>query len=138
MKSWTDEYLGIPFKLDGRDRNGVDCYGLVYLVYKEQLGIELNSFSGIFKDTDPKTMLEIARTMDKDRSNWLSPSKLQEFDMVQLRTGRHAFHVGIYVGNGLMLHTESGIDATIENLKSPLWASRLEWIYRHKAYKCQT
>lgn len=130
--NWWDSYVGLPFKLDGRDRSGVDCYGLICLIYEEQLGIELNPFSGIFVDESPKTMLEVAQIMNKDRDNWLNPSSIREFDMLQLRTGRHAFHVGIALNNKVMLHVEKGSDAVIENLKSPLWVNRVEWVYRHK------
>lgn len=132
--SWVNSYVGLPFKRDGRDRNGVDCYGLICLVYKEQLGIELNPFSGIFVDQAPKTMLEVARIMNKDRDNWNNPASIGPFDMLQLRTGKHAFHVGLAVDKRKFIHVEEGIDAVLEDLNSPLWKNRVEWIYRHKEY----
>lgn len=123
--------------MDGRDYNGVDCYGLIYLIYKEQLGIELNPFSGIFTDQSPKTMLQIAEVMNKDRNNWNSPKDIKAFDMLQLRTGRHAFHVGVAIDEKRMIHVEEGINAVIERITSPIWKNRIEWIYRHKSLECQ-
>ena len=46
---WTDDYIEIPFLPDGRDRNGCDCWGLVCLVYREKLGIELPEYKGVFE-----------------------------------------------------------------------------------------
>ena len=129
--SWANKYVGLIFKPDGRDRSGVDCYGLICLVYKELHDINLNPFTGIFIKQDPETLLKIAEVMDKDRDNWLQGDKPQEFDMIQLRTGRHAFHVGIMINDKQFLHIEHGIDSVIENIDNPLWANRIDWIYRH-------
>ena len=41
MTSIFETYLGIPWKVAGRDRDGLDCWGLVYLFYKERFGIAL-------------------------------------------------------------------------------------------------
>jgi len=38
---WANRYVGIPYLFRGLDRTGIDCYGLLRLVYREQLGIEL-------------------------------------------------------------------------------------------------
>lgn len=41
MPEWPDAYVGIPWAWRGRDRAGIDCYGLVRLVYAERLGVAL-------------------------------------------------------------------------------------------------
>ena len=38
------KYLNIPFKHCGRSASGVDCYGLVYMFYKNELGIKLPEY----------------------------------------------------------------------------------------------
>lgn len=35
------DFIGIPYKTNGRDLKGCDCYGLVMLYYKEILGINV-------------------------------------------------------------------------------------------------
>lgn len=73
--------------------------------------------------------------MTKDRDNWISANNIEEFDMVQLRTGRHAFHVGVAVNNTSFIHVEDGISCVLERFDSPLWKNRVEWIYRHPDIK---
>ncbi len=51
MKSWVEPYLALPFVDRGRSRNGVDCYGLVRLIYQEQRGIELPSYTESYATT---------------------------------------------------------------------------------------
>jgi len=36
--TWADRYLGIRYVAGGATREGLDCWGLVALVYSEQLG----------------------------------------------------------------------------------------------------
>lgn len=38
---WLNEYIGIPYKLNGRDRNGVDCWGLIYLIGTEHYNYQM-------------------------------------------------------------------------------------------------
>jgi cell wall-associated NlpC family hydrolase len=42
---WTDEYLGLPWWEGGGDRNGVSCWGLAALVYRERCGTDLPAYS---------------------------------------------------------------------------------------------
>jgi len=39
--AWINDYVGVPYRVNGRDRNGWDCWGLVLAVYRDQLGLEL-------------------------------------------------------------------------------------------------
>jgi hypothetical protein len=39
--SWASNFIGIPYEVGGRSIEGLDCYGLVCLVYHTILGITL-------------------------------------------------------------------------------------------------
>lgn len=41
MSAWANDYVGIPYVVNGRDRTGLDCWGLLILAFREQRGIEL-------------------------------------------------------------------------------------------------
>lgn len=45
-----DEFVGLPFKRMGRDRDGLDCWGLTRLVLAERAGVVLPRFD----DEDPQ------------------------------------------------------------------------------------
>ena len=124
-------YVGIPFLPDGRDAQGTDCWGLVVLVYREQLGIMLPLYNGIFTDQSPQTYLRIARLMQEERRHWRPVDKAQPYDVLLLRTGAHAFHVGLVVGKDMMLHIEEKTASIIEPYTSPLWRQRIEGVFRH-------
>jgi cell wall-associated NlpC family hydrolase len=42
---WSRDYVGLPWKFAGRSSEGVDCWGLLWLVYREVLGIPIASYA---------------------------------------------------------------------------------------------
>jgi len=123
--NWTDSYIEIPFKPDGTDRAGIDCYHLVCLVYRERLGITLPDYAGIFTDQSPVTLRKVARVMAKGREKWQRVDTPREYDMVMLRTGAYTWHVGIVIDRRQMLHVMHGIDSCIEEYTGLHWRNRI-------------
>jgi cell wall-associated NlpC family hydrolase len=124
-----DTYVGIPWKTNGRDRNGLDCWGLGYLVYRELLGIELPSYSAEYTSAmDRKTIRELVSGRPPD--NWVKVGDPQPGDGVLL----HAFngaHMGVVVGGGRMLHIQEGSSSCIESYTSLKIAHNIEGFYRY-------
>lgn len=126
---WTDEYINIRYLKDGRSRSGADCWGLVKLVYQERLNIILTDYAGILKDQSVESLREIARIMKIEREKWIRIIKPQLYDLVLLRAG--LFHIGLVTGKNEMLHTDKGIESTIEPLNGIQWKNRIEGYYRY-------
>lgn len=129
--SWSDAYIDIPFKPDGRDRNGLDCWGMIYLIYRERLGIDLPDYSGIFTEQTPASLKRVARIMAKERDKWLKVEVPDVYDVVMLRTGIYTWHVGLVIGPRYMLHIMSGINSVVEEFTGMQWKNRVEEFRRY-------
>ncbi len=85
--------LGKPYVSGDTGKRGYDCSGLTYSVYLKTLNIKLPRTSG--------AQAKAGKSVKK--------SELQPGDLVFFRTsGRNIGHVGIYIGNGNMIHASTG------------------------------
>jgi cell wall-associated NlpC family hydrolase len=87
----AERLIGTPYVLGGESPAGVDCSGLVQYAYL-QAGISL-----------PRTSMEQFQASQPQR-------RVLPGDLLFFRTGRgnRVSHVGIYAGNGQMIHASSG------------------------------
>lgn len=123
-----EHYVGIPWQDGGRGRDGVDCWGLVRLVYQEVLGIALPSHSEDY--TTALDRITIRRLIDGKPDYWVRvESPVAGDGALMMNVGRP--HMGVVIGGGWLLHIERGGGSVIENYNSLAMASRLEGFYRY-------
>ncbi|QND45195.1 C40 family peptidase (plasmid) [Rhizobium lusitanum] len=128
---WSNEFVGIPYVAFGRDRAGVDCWGLAKLVFAEILGIELPSYIEQYTSQEERSELDALIGSAAGSEIWVGTVQAATFDIVVFRRGHMEAHVGIVVSPGLMLHTSADDHSRLEHYSSGRWAHRLTGIYRH-------
>jgi len=104
-----DDLYGVPYKSAGKTPKGFDCSGFTHYVF-EKLGVELPASSADqFKMGEP-----------------VAKKDLQPGDLVFFSTnGRSVSHVGIYIGDGTFVHSESGRGVVNTKLNDPhYWSKR--------------
>lgn len=109
-----EEYIGIPYIINGRDKNGLDCYGLVYLIEKEYFHKDLPEFSNISLGNDS----EILIAENKPLLEATKVDKPKDGDIVLLFIQGTPSHVGVYFDNGI-LHSTQGRGVVYEKINSP-------------------
>lgn len=120
-------YLGLRYQRDGRERPAVDCWGLARLIYREQLGIDLDPH-----DTAPWGSSEVGREILAERGAWLPVERpaIRPGDIAFIRRIGRPFHVGVVLDCRSMIHCDEGIDTCVEPIASQL--GRVEF-FRHPA-----
>lgn len=131
--SWVNQYVGLPYADQGRDRTGCDCWGLVRLVYAEQLGIHLLSYTSEYASADE--VAEVGSLINRDAVGgpWSLTATPKMFDVLVFRRGLVASHVGIRLNRNKMLHIAAGEQAKVQDYTSSIWGKRYLGAYRHRA-----
>ncbi|WP_425339126.1 C40 family peptidase [Onishia taeanensis] len=98
--------LGTPYRWGGASTNGLDCSGLVLVSYRA-------------------AGLQVPRTAD-DQYRALPPIEAaRPGDLLFFGRGSRASHVGIYAGNGQMIHAPGrGRQVTTTSLDLDYWQKR--------------
>ena len=128
-------YVGLPFRDHGRDITGVDCWGLVRLVYAELAGIELPSYTEQYGCLTGYPDLALAALIRAELPAWSPVASGEEraLDGVALRMGVAETHIGVVVAPGLFLHARQGSESVIERYHATAWCRRVAGFYRHAA-----
>jgi len=111
-----DKYIGVPFEDRGESLNGADCYGIIRLIYRNELAIEIPSFHSSCHSTKA-----IFSDYIKQISQFWQLSKEPNlYDVVAMAHDpihpRVVQHFGVYLGNGKMLHTLETAGSHIVNI----------------------
>ena len=106
------DYLGIEY-------SEYNCYELLRLVYEKELGIILPNF-------------QAEKIINERVDNWIEiESDFKIFDVLLFSRG-NGRHVGIVVGDNLMLHTVNNKNSCVERYDRKQWKNNLISVYRHR------
>lgn len=111
----AESWLGVPYRYGGQDKDGTDCSGMIMEVYRNVCGLKLPRSS-------------------RDQSDWCQPvatGAMQPGDLVFFASdGESVSHVGMYVGNGEMIHASSSRGVMLSPLSNDYWANRFYGVGR--------
>lgn len=132
--AWVQTYFGLEFKDLGRDRRGgVDCWGLVRLVYSDRFGIHLPSYTDGYQHAgDVDSVSRIIRD-ESASSHWEEVASGAERigDVAVFTILGNATHVGVVVARGRFLHCSPTTGVTVERYDDGMWRRRLVGFRRY-------
>lgn len=122
------DYIGLPFKGGGRTKEGLDCWGLTRLYYKQELDIELPSF---VQDYHIDDNIRIQELIAQYREGWEKVEVPSVGDIVVFNILGETVHLGVMLDSTQFLHIRENSDSVVENINSTKWNRRVEGYYRY-------
>lgn len=130
---WSNKYVGIPYKQKGRDLNGIDCWGLLRLVYSEEFKINLPSFVTDYTEDDT---MRIQDLIAQYKEGWEQLDKPEPGCLVLFRVFGTESHVGIAVSETHFLHARDGQSSAVESFDSSAWNKRIVGYFKYTEKSC--
>jgi len=106
---FIDSWIGVPYRIGGMDKKGVDCSGFTFLLEKE-----------VFDKDLPRTARTMADKVKRKYEQDLEEGDLVFFDF----DGQKFSHVGVYLHNNKFVHASTSKGFIIRDLKDT-------WYYKY-------
>lgn len=104
----VEAWEGVPYRLGGLSKEGIDCSGFVYMTYLNQFNKRL-----------PRSTYRQSKVGDQ-----VFQRDLDAGDLIFFRIGYSTRHVGIYLENGLFAHASKSSGVMVSNLQDTYWSKR--------------
>ncbi len=104
LYEFIDEWEGTPYRFGGLDKNGIDCSGFTFTLYKE-----------VYLRTIPRNTSALMAMLKRKYEDELKEGDLVFFDY----DNKKFSHVGIYLQNGYYVHASTKKGVIIMKLKDP-------------------
>lgn len=124
--TWVGDWVGIPYKEQGRSREGMDCLGLFVALHKARRDVDI-------PDPVASVATAVARKLtDRYKHLYRPVREPQEGDVVLLRYDGYPTHIGYHLGlRNMMIHAHPALGTVVERTDSLTWKNRVEGFYRY-------
>ncbi len=103
MKIAISKYIGIPYKLNGRDFDGTDCLGLVWLYLRDQdISIPDGDELPIDETWQENAETRFIEGLDSVAERVETP---RENDIVLIHCYKQSAHIGVMLDSQTILHS---------------------------------
>ncbi|BCS54044.1 C40 family peptidase [Geobacter sp. SVR] len=123
------DYLQIPYRHQGRDTKGADCFGLIRIFYEQELGLLLPDFT---EDYTQEWWKEKNYFIDLYRQwNFAQTSERKRGNVILFKnTNSTPGHVGVILNDESFLHmSREGCET--HSYTYGVWARQIHSVYRH-------
>jgi cell wall-associated NlpC family hydrolase len=132
LRAAVGPLIGVPFVHRGRDPAiGLDCWGLVLVVYRQAFAIELPDFPDA--DGSRANRAHAAMLIREQSQLWLTvtPGTEDPADVIVLERFRRPLHVGLVLGERRMAHCDAETGVSCPRYDGLAWRNQVLGFYRH-------
>ena len=122
-----EKYIEIPFVNGGRDFSGCDCFGLISLIYANELGIKLFDYKISCEEAS-----RISGEMERQKVSWEALEEAKAPCILTVRMDADPSftnHIGFVFKPGCFIHTTKTMGVSINRYDSHLWKRKISGFY---------
>jgi probable lipoprotein NlpC len=105
LRAEIQPWLGTPHRMGGMNRRGIDCSGLVVVLYDDLFNLRL-----------PRTTTALMRSGRR-----VEKTQLAAGDLLFFKPRSKVHHVGIYLGQGEFVHASTSYGVMVSRINDEFW-----------------
>lgn len=129
LDDFIKKALSVPFKAEGRDYDGWDCYGLCRCAYRDVYECLLPEYTGYSYKSEYQALRQ-ALSAEKTLFDEVKEPRAGDIALFDVKSKR--LHVALVINERDALHSNGKSGTFIEPLNSAYWSKRLDGLYRLK------
>lgn len=122
----ADQFVGVPYRIHGRDPTAWDCWGCVRYIRQELFGKSSPSWTEAYTALDFKSLDKVEETIRGHMDGW-TKTEVKPGAVLLFKTLARDAHVGLYLDKGLFIHAMMKCQTAIVPLED--WKNRLVAAY---------
>jgi cell wall-associated NlpC family hydrolase len=99
---YINSLVGVPFKAGGREKSGMDCYGLLLHVWREVHDIALPDWSATYVTDNVIKIMQGAIQDQLETGSGKRIEQPEEWCVVVVRHRTAPYHLGIHIAGGVL------------------------------------
>ena len=108
LEAFYRKWSHVSYQYGGSGQGGMDCSALTQQAYRDLYGLRL-----------PRTTEDQAKVGKR-----VSKRRLRAGDLVFFKTGWSTRHVGVYIGDGMFVHSSASSGVVKSSLATEYWKDR--------------
>ncbi len=125
------KYVGLPYLHKGRDEKGLDCWGLILLIYKDLKGVRLWDIGEDYPEDWSWSGRDLF--MENYQKQWERVEKPGTLDVVLIKNGLGvANHAGVMLNDRTFVHCLAKAGVVLSRVTDKQWKPRIVGYYRMK------
>lgn len=113
---WAAKYIELKYEPAARGPKTVDCWGLIYLVYREQFKTQLPEHPGICEHDTVQAARLIERGIELD---WIRIANPFDGVLVAMSERTAIHHIGLYINGdgGYVMHCRPSLNVACQRIR---------------------
>lgn len=124
-----NKYLGLPYLNMGRDIKGLDCWGLVMIIFNNEKGIDLPD------TTENYDIMWSYKGKDyfnnKYCERFIRVAVPEYMDIILIKNSKGICnHAGVMLDSKHFIHSAEKAGVVVSNIKDEIWKNRIEGFFK--------
>lgn len=119
----VSRYRRVPYKEKGRSMEGWDCFGLLWVIFRDFTGVELPLFLEDYQNVADTQHLQ--NLIEGNKGMFIKVERPKPLDFILINIVGEPVHCGLFIGRDKFIHCRKATGTVISSVNDHKWKDRI-------------